>query len=62
LEENLVYDIENVVENIDFSMKMEDMPLTDDDKNRLRSCLSGKSDIQKIIQETIQKHTVTSLA
>jgi retron-type reverse transcriptase len=58
----MVFDIENVVENIDFSMKMEDMPLTEDDKNRLRNCLSGKSDIQKIIEETIQKHTIISLA
>ena len=54
----MVYDIENVVENIDFSMTMEDMPLTNEDKNRLRDCLNGKLDIDKIIQEVIKKHTL----
>ena len=53
----MVYDIENVVENINFSMTMEDMPLTNEDKNRLRDCLNGKLDIDKIIQEVIKKHT-----
>jgi len=49
--------IENIIKNIDFSMKMEDMPLTNDDKNRLRNCLNGKDDIYKVLQETIKKHT-----
>ena len=50
------YNIENIIENIDFSMKMEDMPLTKEDKNRLRSCISGRTDINKVLQETIKKH------
>jgi predicted pyridoxine 5'-phosphate oxidase superfamily flavin-nucleotide-binding protein len=53
----MVYDVENVVENIDFSMKMEDMPLTNEDKNRLRNCLNGTVDVDKILQEIIKKHT-----
>jgi len=57
----MVYDMENVVENIDFSMTMEDMPLTNEDKNRLRDCLNGKSDIDKIIQEVIKKHTLVEI-
>jgi hypothetical protein len=44
----MVYDVENVVGNIDFSMKMEDMPLTDEDKNRLRDCLNGMVDIRLV--------------
>ena len=51
------YNIENIIENIDFSMKMEDMPLTNEDKNRLRNCLNGKDDIHRVLRETIQKHT-----
>jgi hypothetical protein len=51
------YNIENIIENIDFSMKMEDMPLTKEDKNRLRNCLNGNNDINIILQETIKKHT-----
>jgi hypothetical protein len=54
----MVFDVENVVENIDFSMKMEDMPLTDEDKNRLRNCLNGTTDVDKILQEVIKKHTL----
>ncbi|MCL2792029.1 MAG: hypothetical protein FWD87_02965 [Spirochaetaceae bacterium] len=50
--------IENIIENIDFSMKMEDMPLTEEDKSRLRVCLNGNKDINKVLQETIKKHTV----
>jgi hypothetical protein len=54
----MLYSVENVVENIDFSMTMEDMPLTDEDKNRLRDCLNGTVDVDKILQEVIKKHTL----
>jgi hypothetical protein len=30
--------VENIVQNIGFSMEMEKMPLTEEDKNRLRDC------------------------
>jgi hypothetical protein len=58
----MAYDIENIVKNIDFTMEMEDMPLTEEDKSRLISCLNGKTDIQKILNETIKKHTKISAA
>jgi hypothetical protein len=54
----MVNDVENIIQNIDFSMKMEDMPLTEEDKNRLRKCITGKDDIAKILQETIKKYTL----
>jgi ABC-type sugar transport system ATPase subunit len=57
----MLYDTENVIENIDFSMKMEDMPLTNDDKKRLRDCLNGTVDIDKILQEVIKKHTLLEI-
>ena len=47
---------ENIIENIDFSMKMEDMPLTEEDKSRLKICLNGNKDINEVLQETIKKH------
>ncbi|GHT71900.1 hypothetical protein AGMMS49579_08170 [Spirochaetia bacterium] len=50
--------VENIIENIDFSMKMEDMPLTEDDKYRLRNCITGKTDINAVLQETIKKYTL----
>jgi hypothetical protein len=52
---------ENIIENIDFSMKMEDMPLTEEDKSRLRICLNGDKDINEVLQETIKKHTLIAV-
>ena len=52
------YNIEYIIGNIDFTMAMEDMPLTGEDKTRLRGCLTGKYDINKVLQETIKKHTL----
>jgi hypothetical protein len=53
--------VENIIENIDFTMKMEDMPLTEDDKARLRVCLSGNKDINEVLQETIKRHTLIAV-
>jgi hypothetical protein len=57
MEAFMAYDMENIIENIDFSMAMEDMPLTNEDKTRLRDCLNGTADVDKILQEVIKKHT-----
>jgi hypothetical protein len=35
-------------------MKMEDMPLTEDDKIRLRNCITGKTDINKVLLELVK--------
>jgi hypothetical protein len=61
LEDFMEYDVENVIENIDFSMKMEDMPLANEDKSRLRACLNGTIDVDKILQEIIKKHTLAEI-
>jgi hypothetical protein len=53
--------LENVIENIDFSMKMENMSLTEEDKSRLRICLNGNKDINEVLQETIKKHTLIAV-
>jgi hypothetical protein len=58
LEDVMVNDVENIIQNIDFSMKMENMPLTEEDKNRLRDCMTGKNDITKVLRETIKKYTL----
>ena len=50
-----------IIENINFSLKMEDMPLTEEDKSRLRVCLDGKRDINDVLQETINKHTKVAI-
>ena len=53
--------VESIIENIDFSMKMEDMPLTEEDKSRLRICLNGTKNINEVLQETIKKHTLITV-
>ncbi|GMO65070.1 MAG: hypothetical protein Ta2A_13090 [Treponemataceae bacterium] len=57
----MTFDAEKIIENIDFSMKMEDMPLTEGDKSRLRNCINGKTDINKVLQETIKRHTLVEV-
>jgi hypothetical protein len=57
----MVGNVENIIENIDFSMRMEDMPLTEEDKSRLRICLNGNKDINEVLQETIKKHTLIAV-
>ena len=61
LEDFMTENVENIIENIDFSMKMEDMPLTEEDKSRLRICLNGNKDINEVLQETIKKHTLITV-
>jgi hypothetical protein len=52
----MALDVENIIENIDFTMGMEDMSLTDGEKNRLRDCLNKTVDIDTILQKIIKKH------
>ena len=47
---------ENIIENIGFSMKMEYMPLIEEDKTRLRICLNGNREINEVLQETIKTY------
>ena len=48
--------IEYIIENINFTMSMEDMPLTVKNKYQLQKCLEGKMDIDKLIAKTIKKY------
>jgi len=49
--------VEKIIKKIDLSMKMENMPLTKEDKSRLRRCLKEKEDINDTLQEIIINHT-----
>ncbi|GHU40804.1 hypothetical protein FACS1894190_08130 [Spirochaetia bacterium] len=55
---NIIGYPDTIIRDIDFTMSMEDMPLTEQDKQRLYDCITGKLDIEKVVQETIKKHTV----
>ncbi|MCL2192207.1 MAG: hypothetical protein FWB78_02285 [Treponema sp.] len=48
-----------IIENIDFSMSMEDMPLTAENKEEMQQCLDGILDLDELIEKTIGKYTET---
>ena len=49
-------DSEYIIGNIDFSLSMENMPLTVENKEEMRKCIDGKIDLDKLIIETIKKY------
>jgi hypothetical protein len=51
-----INEIEYIIENINFTMSMEDMPLTVENKYQLREGLKGKIDFDKLITQTITKY------
>jgi hypothetical protein len=55
-EHNMNNDSEYIIGNIDFTMSMEDLPLTEENKEEMRKCIDGKLDLDKLIEETISKY------
>ncbi len=51
-------EIDKIVNEVNGSMAIEGMPLTDADKERIRISLSSKEQYQKILRELIFKHSV----
>lgn len=49
-------DSDYIIENIDFSLSMEDMPLTAQNKKEMKMCIDGRIDLDKLITETINKY------
>ena len=50
-------EIDKIVNEVNGSMAIEGMPLTDADKERIRISLSNKEQFQKILRELILKHS-----
>jgi len=50
-----------IIGNIDFSMSMEDMPLTTENKEEMQKCIDGKIDLDKLISDTINKYTMKTV-
>lgn len=50
---------EKIIAEVDSSMTMEGMPLTTEDKNRLRIFLSNPDNLENIINELVRKYTVS---
>lgn len=50
-------DMEKIISEVDSSMAMEGMPLTDEDRERLYVYLNDPSALQQMLSELIKKHT-----
>lgn len=50
--------IEEIIEQVDGSMRIEGMPLTREDKERIRRCADSDKQVEAEIQALIQKHSV----
>ena len=50
-------DIDRIIENVNATMSMENMPLHDEDRERMRECLEGNKSFQETIDILIKKHT-----
>lgn len=51
-------DLEQIVQEVNGSMAMEGMPLSEDDKDRIRSCLRDDHAFDKMLKSLLLKHTV----
>lgn len=49
-------DIEKIISNVNATMDMEGMPLTEDDKKELRACLEGKKKWEQRFRDIDRKY------
>lgn len=47
---------EEVINNVNATMAMEDMPLTEEDKQRLRDCMDGKTTVSAEVEKIKEKY------
>lgn len=47
---------EKIIKNVNATMDMEDTPLTEEDKQRIKDILDGKITTEEAIQSTIAKY------
>lgn len=50
-------DLEKLIDEVNASMSMEGMPLTEDDKDRIRRCAGNDELVEKTIAQLVKKHT-----
>lgn len=51
-------EIERIINQVDSSMAMEGMPLTQADRSRIEDCLNNPAVLNEVIAELLKKHTV----
>jgi hypothetical protein len=50
--------IEKIIRNVNANLSIEGMPLSFNDKNRMRNCLNGKFTADETVKRLVEKHTV----
>jgi|GEM_PF-827732 hypothetical protein len=55
-----IKDVEKLIDEVNGSMSMERMPLTQDDKARIRRCAGNNELVEEVICELIKKNSVVS--
>lgn len=48
---------DRIIDNTNATMSMENMPLLQEDKERIRECLEGKVSFQEAIDKFVKKYT-----
>lgn len=48
---------DRIIDNINATMLMEDMPLLEEDKERLRECLENKASYEDVINNLVMRYT-----
>jgi len=54
-------DIEQIIREVNGTMAIEGMPLTDDDKNRIRDILHGHVSIEEVVSQLTEKYKKDSV-
>lgn len=49
-------DIERIISNVNATMSMEGMPLTENDKIRIAECIEGKKSFDAAVREIVEHY------
>lgn len=50
--------VQKIIRNVNSNLSIEGMPLTNEDRDRIRLCLAGKSTVEEMVKKLVDKHTV----
>jgi hypothetical protein len=51
-----IKEIDKIINNVNGNLAIEGMPLTEQDRDRIRVCLSGKVAFKDMIKSLVEKH------
>lgn len=51
-------DVEKIIDEVNGTMAIEGMPLTEEDREMLRECITGKTSYDDMVKKLVLKYTV----